>query len=109
MAAITRGTTPTVTCTVEGVDLTDFTIYLSVGARPNHPWFTADNEQMTLTLDGEDSVLTFALTQEQTLSCTAGEAIIQLRCVKDGSAVATATEPITIEPIIKNGVIVDES
>lgn len=108
MASITRGTTPEITCTVRGLDLTGYSCYLTVGKRERNPWFTVDNSQMELSTDGSDSVLTFQLTQEQTLSCFAGKAVIQLRCIKDGLAVASGIGEITVDGIIKDGEITDE-
>lgn len=111
MADIYRGTTPTVECTVD-MDLTDYSCYLSVGPKENKAWFTADNTQMTISVDtsGETpvSILAFTLTQEQTLACKAGNALIQLRVIKDAVALATDWANISIGGIIENGEIIDE-
>ena len=106
MASITRGTTPTVTCTV-GMDLTDYSCYLSIGKKAKSPWMTADNEQMEFGVSEGTSTLAFTLTQAQTLACKAGPAQIQLRVVKDGVAIASDMAPITIDDIIKDGEIED--
>lgn len=108
MASITRGTTPEITCTVAGIDLTGYSCYLTIGRREKSPWLTADNTQMTLELVGEDSKLTYRLTQEQTLACGTGSAMIQLRCIKDGLAVASGIGEIEVDGIIKDGEITDE-
>lgn len=107
-ASITRGTTPVITLTVEGMDLTDYSCYLSVGAKAGKAWFTADNEQMVFGYDGTDSTLTYTLTQAQTLACKAGAAYIQLRCVKDDYAAASGWASVEILPIILDGEVADE-
>lgn len=108
---IYRGTTPTVICTVE-MDLTDYSCYLSIGAKANKPWFTADNRQMTLVVDTSGDVpvstLSFTLTQQQTLSCKDGSAYIQLRIIKDDVALATDWGELLIGGIIEDGEITDD-
>jgi hypothetical protein len=110
-AVFYRGTTPSITCEVE-MDLTDWSCYLSVGPKENKPWFTADNSQMTIDVDasGETpvSTLVFTLTQAQTLACKTSDAHIQLRAIKDGTALATDWGEITIGGIIKDGAITDD-
>ena len=111
MAEMYRGTTPTVTCTVD-MDLTDFSCYMAVGPKPRKPWLVADNRQMTFDLDtsGETPVTTlgYTLTQQQTLECKAGKAYVQLRVIKDDVALATDWGEISIGDIIEDGVIEDE-
>ena len=113
MAAVTvyRGTTPTVTCTVD-MDLTDYSCYLSLGSKAHKPYFTADNEQMGFDVDvsGETpvSTLTYTLTQEQTLSCKGGKCYVQLRVIKDDKALATDWGEVSIGEIIKDGMIHDD-
>lgn len=111
MATIYRGTTPTVTCTVE-MDLTDYSCYLAFGAKAHKPYFVVDNEQMTLTVDtsGETpvSTLDYTLTQEQTLICKAGKSYVQLRVIKDDVALATDWGELTIGDVIEDGEIHDE-
>ena len=111
MPTIYRGTTPTVTCTVE-MDLTDYSCYLAIGAKAGKPYLVADNEQMTLDVDtsGETpvSTLVFTLTQEQTLSCKGGKCNVQLRVIKDAVALATDWGELAIGDIIEDGEIEDE-
>lgn len=105
MATITRGTTPTITVTVP-MDLTGYTCYLTVGKKAGTPWLTADNAQMEATY-GETSTLAFTLTQEQTLACKAGAAVVQLRVIEGTTALATDMAEVTIADVIKGGEIED--
>lgn len=107
-----RGTTESFFCEVDGLDLTDYTCYLSIGSKAGKPYFTMDNSQMTLDVDtsGEQPVsnLTFTATQEQTLACKAGKTNVQIRVIKDDDALATNWGELVVGDIIKNGVITDD-
>lgn len=102
---ITRGTTPSITVTVP-MDLTGYTCYLSIGKKPRFPYFTADNSQMTATY-GETSILVFTLTQEQTLACKAGKALVQLRLIDGDTALASTMGEVEIFDIVRDGEIED--
>lgn len=104
-AGITRGTTPIIAVTVP-MDLTGYTCYLTIGKVPGAPYVTVDNSQMSAEY-GEVSKLTFSLTQEQTLDCSAGDAYLQLRLVDNGTAMATTMGKIDVLDVIQDGVIVD--
>ena len=103
---ITRGTTPSITVTVP-MDLTGYTCFLSIGRKPKAPYLTASNDQMTATY-GETSTLTFTLTQEQTLACKAGRALVQLRIIDGDAALASTMAEVEIFDVVKDGVITDE-
>ena len=106
MDGITRGTTPSITVTVP-MDLTGYTCFLSIGRKPKAPYLTADNSQMDATY-GETSVLVFTLTQEQTLACKAGKALVQLRIIDGDAALASTMAEVEIFDVVKDGVIQDE-
>ena len=106
MDGITRGTTPSITVTVP-MDLTGYTCYLSIGKKARTPYFTADNSQMTATY-GDTSVLIFTLTQEQTLACKAGKALVQLRIIDGDAALASTMGEVEIFDVVKDGEIKDE-
>lgn len=103
---ITRGTTPSITVTVP-MDLTGYTCFLSIGRKPKAPYLTADNRQMVAEY-GETSTLTFTLTQEQTLACKAGKALVQLRIIDGDAALASTMAEVEIFDIVEDGVITDE-
>ena len=108
---ITRGTTPEITCKVSK-DLTGYTCELSIGKGAKKPYFTASNDQMTVTHSVEDgqqvTTLVFKLTQQQTLACKAGDAMVQLRIILGSDAKSSDMAPITILDIIRDGEITDE-
>lgn len=106
MDGITRGTTPSITVTVP-MDLTGYTCFLSIGRKPKAPYLTASNDQMTATY-GETSTLVFTLTQEQTLACKAGKALVQLRIIDGDAALASTMGEVEIFDVVKDGVITDE-
>lgn len=102
---ITRGTTPSITVRVP-MDLTGYTCYLSIGKKARSPYLTADNSQMSATY-GDESVLVFTLTQEQTLACKAGSAYVQLRIIDGEDALASTMEQIEVFDIVRDGEIED--
>ena len=106
MVGITRGTTPVVVVTAP-MDLTGYTCYLSIGKVTGEPYVTIDNTQMIAAEYGPESKLTFELTQEQTLDCSAGDAYVQVRLIDNDNAMATTMGKIDILDLILDGVIVD--
>ena len=104
MAFIIRGTTPQVTCNVAGIDLTQFSCFVSIGAT-NRPKFTVTD--VATEFDGDNTAVTFGLTQEQTLSLHEGVTCVQLRAIKDGHAVASGEVELEVLPVILNEVIND--
>jgi hypothetical protein len=89
------------------MDLTGYTCYLTIGKVPGEPYVTIDNTQMIAAEYGPETKLTFKLTQEQTLDCSAGDAYLQLRLVDNGTAIATTMGKIDVLDVIQDGVIVD--
>lgn len=98
-----RGTTPTFTLSIAGIDfgLLD-TIYVT---------FKQDNNTITksnadITLDEKNNLINVALTQKETLSFRQGYVFIQLRAVtKGGNAIATDIVKIDASGILKEGII----
>lgn len=105
MLQLTRGTTPTVNIEVEA-DLTDYTCELSIG-KYGKPYFTADNQQMSFSLSDGKSNCAFKLTQQQMLACKTGECLMQMRAVKDDTAIATEVVEIEVLDVIEQSVIDD--
>lgn len=104
MAQITRGTTPKIEVKVDA-DLTDYTNYLSIG-KVGEEIVSAQSTVCEVDDDGS-SLLTFKMTQEQTLSLPKGSLKMQVRSIKDDEAIATGLIPVSVADIIKEGVIVD--
>jgi hypothetical protein len=107
MSDIFRGTTPTITVTVN-LDLTGYTCYLSIGRKSNQARVTAKNDQMEMSVEGNVSTLAYTLTQDQTLALSEGEAQMQLRVIEGDTALASEWVPVTIGGILQNGKIDDE-
>ena len=102
MTAIIRGTTPTIKYTFSVVDPADFSeAILTIKD-------SRKQEKLRKTLDtatvGTDYV-EWTLTQEETLSLGVGNAEVQVRAIKDGTAIATDIKNIDVGRIIKDGVI----
>lgn len=96
-----RGTTPTLTLTVEGVDLTGYKIEVDI-RQGNHQLI----KNGEATLDGDNSVIDLILTQAETLSFKSQPVSIQVRFINaEGVAGATTIEEVPVGEIIRNGVI----
>lgn len=96
MADIITWTTPTITEAVEGVDLTDMDLYITIeqispsGSLRARLTADADGEY-----DGTDTYVTATLTQAQTGQLHRGRAVVMVNAVGDGQRFAT--EPIEVE------------
>lgn len=103
-----RGTTPTITLTVDK-DVHDWTLYATFRSGMHN--VTLENDRMTVELEPETeteeakTLITVTLTQEETLSLGVGNAEVQVRAIKDGTAIATDIKNIDVGRIIKDGVI----
>lgn len=97
-----RGTTPTITCKLDGADLSEATVYVTL--QQGGTEIEIKNPEVETTETG--CKLTIILTQEQTLKLKAGTVDIQLRWINsDGSALATDVAQIEVYKILKQGVI----
>ena len=102
-----RGTTPTITATVDA-DLTGLALYLAFSQAGCSPLFVKTGDELVVTVDGDQSTIECALTQEDTLKLNAGGMVeVQLRAVASGGAVALATDiaSIPVERILQDGVL----
>lgn len=87
-----RYTTPTVTLTVEGVDLTAQEVYVTFQQRNR----TLTIQSPSMELSGEDTVITVPLTQVQTGGMSEGTASVQVNWL-DGQGHRDATTIGTVE------------
>lgn len=101
-ATISRGTTPIVPLTVDA-DISDWTIYVTFESGSNE--ITLENDRITCTYEDSKTKILCPLTQEETLKLN-GVCEIQVRAIKDGTAVATEP-PVTVDVgrILLEGVI----
>lgn len=97
-----RGTTPVITCTIIGADLTGSSVYVTI--QQGGVEITVVNPQIETTDTG--CKITVILTQEQTLKLFKGIADIQVRWItSDETAHATDIKQLNVDKILKNGVI----
>lgn len=107
---MTRGTTPTNTFTVKGIDLTGAKIFLTY-AQSGNTLFERSSDDLQVSAETIDDVATSTvvavLTQEETLKLvTEVKVRIQLRAVfEDGTAVATGIVEKSVGEILKDGEI----
>lgn len=99
-----RGTTPDYVLTLDGVDLSDKTVYVTI-AQSNKK-LTLTGEQLSVTVTAEGSEIAFTLSQEDTLKLSIGEATVQVRFI-DGNGHAEATEiaSLTVKRVLLERVI----
>lgn len=96
-----RGTTPTLTLTVDA-DIVGWTVYASF--RTNGKLFTFENDRLQMTAEDDVTTILLTLTQEETLAMH-GSAEVQIRAIKDGTAIATDIQRVDVGRILKEGVI----
>lgn len=96
-----RGTTPTLTLTVDA-DIVGWTVYASF--RTNGKVFTFENDRLQMTSEDGVTTILLTLTQEETLAMY-GSAEVQIRAIKDGTAIATDIQRVDVGRILKDGVI----
>jgi hypothetical protein len=106
---IYRGTTPSITLNLTGVDLSDMAVWptVIVTVENGHNSFDVERDGLTIASTDAGCALTFALTQAQTLAFSVMRPIyVQLRA-KDavGDAIATETASVAVEDIVKDGEI----
>ncbi len=96
-----RGTTPTLTLTVDA-DIVGWTVYASF--ETNGKLFTFENDRLQMTSEDDVTTILLTLTQEETLAMH-GSAEVQIRAIKDGTAIATDIQRVDVGRILKDGVI----
>jgi hypothetical protein len=102
-----RGTTPTIEVTVAH-DLTDYGIHLALMQGGDLVVKTGDELEVEI-VNGSTAIKA-TLTQEETLRLKSGKKVeVQVRAIRDGGAVAMATNIATIEVqrILQEGVLVE--
>lgn len=102
-----RGTTPTLPIVIPKNDLTAAKLFLTFQSGVMGKQITLTTpDDFTVELDGENTVGSVSLTQEQTLNMIAGGCSAQIRFVfPDGQAGVTRIRPISIEDVLYEDVI----
>jgi hypothetical protein len=96
-----RGTTPTYTLTVD-MDLTGWTCYVTLKGLGK--LLNLEGERLAVE-GGEQSTVTFELTQAETLALKPGKCEVQLRAAKNGAAIATDIATLDVGRILRDGEI----
>lgn len=98
MADIITWTTPTITEAVEGVDLTDMDLYITVEQiAPSGSLRARLTVDATGEYDGTDTYVTATLTQAQTGQLHKGWATVMVNAVGDGERYATSRIAIEVD------------
>lgn len=99
-----RGTTPDYVLTLDGVDLSDQTVYVTIAQGNKKLTLAGDRLSITATVDGSE--IAFTLTQEDTLGLTVGGATVQVRFIdKNGHAEATDIASLIVRQVLLEDVI----
>lgn len=110
MADIITWTTPTLTEAVEGVDLTDMDLYVTVEQMsPSGSLRARLTAQAEGEYDGTDTYVTATYTQEQTGQLRKGKATVMVNAVGDDTRYATDPIEVMVELNAMPGVVEDES
>lgn len=108
-----RGTTPTVTLRIGNADgspcdLTGAEIHVAFqsGTGKNMVQIVKREDEMDISVDGNFSILSVPLTQQDTLRFSAGKPVrVQMRCKKDGLVQASSIMQFEVEEILEEGEI----
>lgn len=107
--SIYRGTTPSITLNIKGVDLSDASVWPTVIVTVEN-WrstFDVSRDKLTIATADAGCTVTFELTQAQTLLMRKlQKTLMQLRAKdSDGHAIATEIVSVTVDDIVKDGEI----
>ena len=97
-----RGTTPVIPLVVYA-DLTGWTIYATLRNAGN--LLTISNDRIEVSYSEGKTEVAFSLTQEETLAFSVGTCEVQIRAIKDGTAIATDIANLDVGRILLEGVI----
>lgn len=105
-----RGTTPTITLTVAGYNLTDKSVEIYIrekGSESEPLTYTEEDQAVDIQYANEKTSIYLTLSQEETLRMKAGKRYqVQVRWIgDDGKAEATEKESFTLGDIMKNAEI----
>ena len=101
-----QGTTPAITYTISGVDVTAMKAYVSFKYGSNLLTKTYPDVQMDYDSTDNVSTVVCLLSQSETLEMTKGSCITQIRFIaSDGSAYATNKGRITVDDVIYRQII----
>lgn len=106
---IYRGTTPSITLNITGVDLSDASVWptVIVTVKNARSTFDLDRDKLAIAKTDAGCTVTFELMQAQTLAISAMFPVyVQLRAKDaDGHAIASPMASVEVEDVIKDGEI----
>ena len=89
-----RGTTPDYVLTLDGVDLTGKTVYVTIKQTGTNE-LTLTGERLTVATDEHGSAIAFSLTQQDTLNMSVGQADVQVKFI-DANGHVESSDTATI-------------
>ena len=99
-----RGTTPDYILTLDGVDLSGQTVYVTLSQ--GRTQITKTGNDLSIATDETGSTIAFSLSQEDTLGLAVGNASIQVRFISEnGVAQASMIETIGVDKVLLERVI----
>lgn len=99
-----RGTTPDYILTIDGYDLSDKTVFVTISQ--NGQKLTKTNSELSIATDESGSTIAFVLSQRDTLRLKVGSAEVQVRFIDaDGTAWATEIATLTVSKVLLERVI----
>ena len=97
-----RGTTPTLTLTVDA-DLTGHHVYVTLQNAGS--LLTLENDRLDIDVASGTTTIGLTLTQDETLAFCDCPAEVQVRAIKDGVAIATDIRHVAVNRILLEGAI----
>ena len=104
-----RGTIPTLMFTIDGVDLSGSTVYISISdsSRKNiWTWNNEDNKEIAINTTENGCTISMPPTQQETLALPPARVLAQVRWINaDNEAMATDVTVLSIEDVLYQEVI----
>ena len=100
-----RGTTPGYVLSVSGADLSSATVYVTIMQGESRS-VTLTGNRLSITYSSNVSMITFRLTQQESLMFKSGRASVQVKFADgNGNVNATNIGDITVSPVLNEDVI----
>ena len=99
-----QGTTPTYVLSIEGYDLTDATVFVTL--QNGNKQFTLEGDRLTVACEDDTTTITFSFSQAETFRLPTGTLLCQVRWVnEDTSAFVTDQVQLAVNPVLLKKVI----
>lgn len=99
-----QGTTPTYILEIDGYDLTDKRVFVTLQAKLKK--ITKKDDDLTVVYENDTTSIAFRLSQEETLGFDVGSALVQVRFIdENGIALATKKAPLVVNDVLLHKVI----